>query len=85
MQYYDSSIVQKQPELINYFQEAIKNNHLAHCILLWGQDITEQCQIALEIARLLNCKKSGTVDCECLNCRWIREQSHPSVKITIRQ
>jgi len=84
MQYYDSSIMQKSPEVLHYFQKAIEKNHLAHCLLFWGADITFQCAIALEIARLLNCKEKASADCECLNCRWIREQTHPAVKIYTR-
>ena len=86
MQYYDSTILQNQPDIINYFKSGIEdeNKNISHCLLFWGSDITAQCQIALEIARLLNCREGGSIDCECLNCRWIREQTHPAVKIYTR-
>ncbi len=86
MQYYDSSIIQKLPHLVEYFKSGIEDEHknISHCILFWGADIKTQCELALEIARLLNCKESGDTDCECLNCRWIREQAHPAVKIYTR-
>lgn len=84
MQYYDSFVYQKSPEILDYFQKAIEKNNLAHCLLFWGSDITSQCQIALEIARLLNCKENSTKDCDCINCRWIKEQTHPAVKIYTR-
>lgn len=86
MPYYNSEIYSKNPELLNYFISAIKdeNKNIAHCLLFWGGDIQSQCEIALEIARLLNCKKDGAIDCDCQNCRWIREQTHPAVKIYTR-
>ena len=86
MQYYDSDISKKLPELVNYFKTGIEddNKNISHCILFWGADIKSQCELALEIARLLNCKETGADDCECLNCRWIKEQTHPAVKIYTR-
>ena len=86
MQYYNNSIYEKYPDLLNYFKSGIQDEHknIGHCILLWGPDTTSQCELALEISRLLNCKEDGKKDCQCLNCRWIREQSHPAVKIYTR-
>ena len=86
MQYYDNSIFQKLPELVSYFKTGIldNNKNIGHCILFWGADIQSQCALALEIARLLNCKESGEENCDCLNCRWVREQTHPAVKIYTR-
>lgn len=86
MLYYDDSIAQKLPKLTDYFQKGIteEDKNISHCLLLWGPDITLQCGLALEIARLLNCKEDKSHDCNCLNCRWIREQSHPAVKIYTR-
>ena len=70
------------PQLIEYFEKGINHpdKNLAHCILLYGNDLNAQYEIALETARMLNCKASRTPDCECLNCRWIRENNHPEVK-----
>lgn len=86
MQYYNNEISQKYPELLKYFENGIKdeNKNISHCLLFWGPDIKSQCELALEVARLLNCKKNGNSDCNCINCRWIREQSHPAVKIYTR-
>lgn len=86
MQYYDNSISQMLPELVNYFKSGIldEDKNIGHCILFWGADIQSQCALALEIARLLNCKESGEENCDCLNCRWVREQTHPAVKIYTR-
>ena len=32
-----------------------------------------------EIARMLNCTGDHTETCQCLNCKWIRENNHPAV------
>ena len=67
--------------LSDYFTEGITNpqKHISHCILFWGNDIDAQYAFALEIARILNCKENGGKDCNCLNCNWIKENTHPAV------
>lgn len=72
---------EKYPFLTEYFEEGIKNpsHQLAHSILLYGQDVTTQYAIALEIARLLNCHEFKNESCNCLNCNWVREKQHPAV------
>ena len=86
MQYYNNEISQKQPKLFEYFSNGISDNNknISHCLLFWGPDITAQCELALEIARLLNCQKDKSQNCDCLNCKWIKEQAHPAVKIYTR-
>lgn len=71
----------KYPFLVDYFTKGIKNSdkNISHCILFWGQDVEAQYELALEISRLLNCKNEGDKNCDCLNCKWIRENSHPAV------
>ena len=86
MLYYDSNIYQNQPELMKYFSLGIKDEskNLGHCLLFWGPDIKVQCELALEIARLFNCSDDGNADCSCINCKWIKENTHPAVKIFTR-
>ena len=86
MQYYDNTALKKCSNLLDYFAKGITDNskNISHCLLFWGPDISLQCALALEIARLLNCSEDKTQDCECLNCRWIKEQTHPAVKIYTR-
>ena len=86
MLYYNNAILDKFPDLTNYFSNAIQSDskNIGHCILFWGPDIKSQCELALEISRLLNCKQGGEKDCECQNCKWIKEQAHPAVKIYTR-
>ena len=73
----------KYPFLTNFFQNAIVNNEnknkLTHSILFYGGDTTSQYILATEIARLLNCTGDKSDDCQCLNCKWIREGKHPAV------
>lgn len=72
----------KYPKLIEYFEKGIENpnRNIAHCILLYGTDIKVQYDLALEVARMLNCKEGGAPECQCLNCRWIRDNTHPEVR-----
>lgn len=71
----------KYPFLTNYFTQALSNNNcpLPQSILFYGNDLDAQYTLSKEIARLLNCQKDKTDDCDCLNCKWIRENSHPAV------
>ena len=71
----------KYPFLTNYFTQAIntKTRALPQSLLFYGNDLEAQYIWALEIARLLNCKKDKSDDCNCLNCKWIKENSHPAV------
>lgn len=75
------SLDSKYPFLMKYFSKGVENpdKSIAHCILFYGTDIQAQYDLALEIARMLNCTGDHTPECDCLNCRWIRENSHPAV------
>ena len=74
----------KFPFLTNYFTEALttKERPLPQSILFYGNDIDAQYTLSKEIARFLNCTKDKSDNCDCLNCKWIRENSHPAI-ITI--
>ena len=71
----------KYPFLTEYFTSALTTTEraLPQSILFYGNDLDAQYTFALEIARLLNCKEGKKDDCECLNCRWIRENNHPAI------
>lgn len=75
----------KYPFLTNYFKKGIQNKlnnkgvPIAHSLLFCGNDLDSQYILAKEIARELNCTGDHTNNCQCLNCRWIRENSHPAV------
>lgn len=71
----------KYPFLTDYFTRALTENQraLPQSILFYGNDFDAQYTFANEIARFLNCTEDKKDDCECLNCRWIRENTHPAV------
>lgn len=67
--------------LTNYFTQAVNDSDRAfpQSILFYGNDLKSQYILANEIARLLNCKEDKSNNCECLNCRWINDGTHPAV------
>ena len=71
----------KYPFLTEYFTKALdsKERPLPQSILFYGNDLESQYILAKEIARFLNCTKNKSDDCDCLNCKWIRENSHPAI------
>ena len=71
----------KYPFLTNYFTEALSNTDraLPQSILFYGNDLESQYILATEVARLLNCREDKSDGCDCLNCRWINEGTHPAV------
>lgn len=73
------SLNNNYPFLIKYFTNGVEKGKLAHSILFYGSDLNAQYEIALEIARMLNCTGDGSENCRCLNCNWIRENKHPAV------
>lgn len=82
------SLYDKYPFLMKYFTNGLAKideaSKISHCILFFGNDAQAQYDLAMEIARLLNCKGDKTETCDCLNCRWIRENKHPAVRTISR-
>ena len=72
---------EKYPFLMKYFKSGIESSksNISHCILFYGTDLEAQYEIALEIARLLNCNGDRTNECNCINCNWIRQNQHPAI------
>lgn len=75
------NLKEEYPFLMKYFNNGIssQNRQISHCILFYGSDIQSQYDLALEVARMLNCTGEHTDTCQCLNCKWIRENNHPAV------
>ncbi len=69
------------PFLTNYFTKALtqSNRAIPQSILFYGSDLNAQYILATEIARLLNCREGKKDDCDCINCKWIKDGSHPAV------
>lgn len=75
------NLKEEYPFLMKYFNNGIssQNRQISHCILFYGSDIQSQYDLALKVARMLNCTGDHTDTCQCLNCKWIRENNHPAV------
>ena len=71
----------KYPFLTNYFTEALNSEKrpLPQSILFYGNDFEAQYTLSKEIARILNCQSDKSDNCDCLNCKWIKEETHPAV------
>ncbi len=63
----------------DFFESAISKGRLFHSYLLTGNDNCAKYAFALNIARILNCTGDKSENCQCLNCKWIRSNSHPAV------
>ncbi|MCQ2958295.1 MAG: hypothetical protein MJ180_05275, partial [Candidatus Gastranaerophilales bacterium] len=63
----------------DFFDSAISKNKLYHAYLLTGNNNPAKYAFALNIARILNCEGDKSENCQCLNCKWIRNNSHPAV------
>lgn len=81
---FDAEIKARYPFAARFFELALtgEENRFANGFILSGNDIISQYKIALDIAKYLNCTKSKTADCDCVNCSWIAQNAHPAV-ITI--
>ncbi len=75
----NSILDNKYPYLTNFFNTAISQNRLFHSIILYGSNNYIQYALAMELARQLNCLEEKKENCNCQNCRWIRENKHPAV------
>lgn len=81
---FDESLKNKYPFATKFFELALTSakNRFAHGFILSGNNIALQYQMALDIARYLNCTKGKSQGCDCINCSWIKDNAHPAV-ITI--
>lgn len=77
----------KYPFLTNYFTQALTNSSrpLPQTILFYGNDLNAQYILAKEIARFLNCLNDKSDNCDCLNCKWIDEDTHPAIMTISKQ
>ncbi|MBQ3642874.1 hypothetical protein II906_13260 [bacterium] len=69
----------KYSYLSKFFASAIEQKRLFHSLIFYGSNNLIQYAMALELARKLNCLEDGRENCNCQNCRWIRENKHPAV------
>ena len=69
------------PFITKYFYTLfeLEKNRFPQSIVFEGLDPYAQLFYSLELARVLNCLEDGETDCQCLNCKWIREGRHPAI------
>lgn len=48
-------------------------------LIFYGEDVFAQYLLALNLARILNCKETKSTNCNCLNCNWVKDNNHPAV------
>ena len=81
---FNTEMKSQYPFASKFFELALSGteNRFAHGFILSGNNIAMQYKMTLDIAKYLNCTKSKTQDCDCVNCSWIAQNAHPAV-ITI--
>ncbi|MBY0404889.1 MAG: hypothetical protein K2X66_13395 [Cyanobacteria bacterium] len=87
------SFQSSQPMVSGFFQQALKDQKLAHAYVFKGRNTQEMYDFALELAKALNCEtlnpsnesNQNPLDkalepCNhCRHCLWINKNSHPSI------
>lgn len=74
----------KFPFAYRYFSELINlvfenKRDFPQALIFEGADTKTQYLFALELARILNCTGDKSSTCECVNCKWIKSQTHPAI------
>src|SRR3990170_4604972 len=61
-----------QERIVELFQNAIRNNHLAHAYIFAGQEGVGKTSFSRELAKTIFCKHPGRDACDtCNNCQRI--------------
>jgi len=85
---FSKDLKNRQPLATKFFAAALnpQNRKLHHAYMLTGCDTNAQYDLALNIAKILNCQKPENRNyeerCDCVNCSWIEQKTHPAI-ITI--
>ena len=74
---FDRTLGQEQPKKI--LKNALQSSNVAHAYLFHGQESIGKKQIAIELAKSLNCASpiKGDACDECPSCRKIENRTHP--------
>lgn len=73
-------IFKKYDFLYNYFETWFQSKkRFPQSLVFEGLDTLSQYFFTLELARIINCEKDKSPDCNCTNCKWIKENKHPSI------
>lgn len=78
---FSSEIKTKFPFLDKYFSLLVNKENKPFCqsVIFWGEDIFAQYLLAQNLAKILNCTKDKSINCDCLNCSWVKTNMHPAV------
>lgn len=68
----------RQPFASKFLEAAIVSGKTAGVYMLTGSNTMDMYALAIETARVLNCK-NGAGNCICNNCGWVRQNRHPAV------
>lgn len=70
-----------QPFATEFFEAALSSGcgRFSHAYMFTGNDPLAQYNLAMQVAKVLNCSKDGSSNCDCVNCNWIRQNRHPAV------
>ena len=74
--------IKKELNFIDEYFSLLVNNekrNFPQSIILYGEDIFTQYLLALNLAKIFNCKNTQNFDCECLDCNWIKTNRHPAI------
>ncbi|OGI04883.1 MAG: hypothetical protein A2Y25_07700 [Candidatus Melainabacteria bacterium GWF2_37_15] len=74
---FSSEIKEKQPFAARFLEESALTR-LNSSYILTGNNTEDMLILAKETARILNCAYK-TEDCTCVNCSWVRQDTHPAV------
>ncbi|MDX1918055.1 MAG: hypothetical protein SFT81_02805 [Candidatus Caenarcaniphilales bacterium] len=69
------------PQISHFIERALMAGKLGHAFICTGQSYTAKEIFVRELTMLLNCKnKTATQSAcgECLNCKWIKSDQHPT-------
>jgi DNA polymerase-3 subunit delta' len=65
---------------ISWLKAAMKQNRLAHAYLFTDANQVKTKQLAIQLAKTINCEKGGTDSCDtCTTCVQIEHGNHPDV------
>ncbi len=77
---FSREIEQKQPFAAKFLEAALApgREKLNSAYIFTGNSTEDMLSLAKETARILNCKEK-TEDCQCVNCNWVRQDTHPAI------
>ncbi|MBA4602826.1 DNA polymerase III subunit delta' [Thermoactinomyces mirandus] len=69
-----------QPQLLEILRNAFRSNRLAHAYIFYGPKDTGKRELALELAKTVNCERQEGSACgKCSSCIQIEQGNHPDV------